>query len=100
VVLFDPLSVLAGAGPLGAILAYTLAELRDARKELVVLTKESAKANQDLAIAMNARAETDRSLRYSIDRLRDAFQLGHITGNPKQVADEISRGVNSDEDRR
>lgn len=93
-VAFDPLSMLAGAGGMGAVAAWALAEIRDMRKSLEDLTKLTAKANSDLAIAMNARAETDRSLRYSIDRLRDAFAGGRILhGNPSQVADEIDRSL-------
>lgn len=93
-VAFDPLSVLAGAGPLAAALAWTLSETRDMRKSLEGLTASCAKANADLAIAMNARADTDRALRYSIDRLRDAFAYGKIThGDPAQVADQVSQAL-------
>lgn len=75
-VVFDPLSLVAGAGGMGAVAAYALAELREARKDLLSTVKEAAQAQKELAVAMTARAETDRALRHAVDRLRDSFVGG------------------------
>lgn len=48
----DPISALMGAGPLGAILAWALWELRDMRRALQELIEENAKSNQALADAL------------------------------------------------
>lgn len=45
----DPASTLLGAGPMGAVVVLLLYQLRETQRELSQVSKETAKANKELA---------------------------------------------------